>query len=67
MDGNIFKSNKKMGLKPYFTYLMNPWLKPGAMDEKYFLLNHSQLHIKNHLNAVLNEINLGKDKRTEYS
>jgi len=28
-----------MGLKPYFTYLLNPWLKPGAMDEKYFLLN----------------------------
>jgi len=30
---------KTMGLKPYFTYFLNPRLKPGAMDEKHFLLN----------------------------
>jgi len=39
MDGNIIRSDKKMGLKPYFRYLLIPWLKPGAMDEKYFSLN----------------------------
>jgi len=32
---------KTMGLKPYFTYLLNPWLKPGAMDENIFYLMHS--------------------------
>jgi len=39
MDGNIFRSDKKMGLKPYFTYLLNPWLKPGAMGENLFYSN----------------------------
>jgi hypothetical protein len=30
---------KTMGLKPYFIYLLTPWLNPRAMDEKHFLLN----------------------------
>ncbi|CAM4344868.1 hypothetical protein GILI108418_16120 [Gillisia limnaea] len=28
-----------MGLKPYFTYLLDPWLKPGAMDENIFYIS----------------------------
>jgi hypothetical protein len=39
MDGNILRSDKKMGLKPYFTYFLNPRLKPGAMDENIFYSN----------------------------
>jgi len=42
-----------MGLKPYFTNLLNPWLKPEAIDENIFYLMHSQLNKKIHLNAVL--------------
>jgi len=43
-----------MGLKPYFTYFLNPRLKPGAIDENIFYLMHSQLLKKIHLKAVEN-------------
>jgi len=41
-----------MGLKPYFTYFLNPWLKPGAIDENIFY-NTCSTATKNHLKAVL--------------
>ncbi|EHQ01387.1 hypothetical protein [Gillisia limnaea] len=39
---HISRSDKKtMGLKPYFTYLLDPWLKPGAMEENIFYIFRS--------------------------